>query len=199
MDRDSRTRPLRDQAELRETLSLVLERADPDAAGLAYRLVGTAAALAQGVPLVAGDVDILVAHRSDVDTFSAALAGFPCPAPPAWITGARQYFARFTVEGVVVEVSTVERPAGTDTVECAGPGPWRHYVTIAVGTHLVPVVGLELRLVSELIRNRPDRYEPLIRHLRRHSGNLDLVRRSMRDRGVDPMLQQRVIEQLHRR
>ena len=196
MDRASTVRPLRDQAELHETLSLVLQRADPDTAGFTYRLVGTAAALAHGVPLPAGDVDILVAQRSDVDTFAAALAEFPCLTSPTWIADARQYFASFHVGPIVVEFSTVERPADTDTFECVGSGPWRHFVHIAVGTHLVPVVSLELRLVSELVRDRPDRYGPLIDHIRQHGGDLDLVHRSMHDRGVDPMLRQRIMKRV---
>jgi hypothetical protein len=196
MDQDNTVRPLRDRAELHKTLSLVFQRADPDTSGLKYRLVGTGAALAQGVPLPAGDIDVLVARRSDVDALATALADFPCLTPPIWLADARQYYVRFAVEGIDVGFSTVEWPADTDTFECAGSGPWEHYVNIAIGTHLVPAVSLELRLVSELVRNRPDRFRPLISHLRQHGGDLDLVHRSMHDRGVDPLLQQQVRDQL---
>ncbi|MEU5950363.1 hypothetical protein ABZ793_33135 [Micromonospora sp. NPDC047465] len=68
----NKARALRDQAELRTVLSTVLDL-DPDAAGIDYRLVGTSAALLQGVELPTGDVDILVAWRDDVDTTAAAL------------------------------------------------------------------------------------------------------------------------------
>ena len=188
-----------DEVTVRETLFQVLQRAEPDTSGLRYRLVGTAAALVQGVPLPASDVDVLVAQRSDVDTFAAALAEFPCLTSPAWLAEDRQYFARFNLGGVDVEFSTVEWPVDTDTSECTGSGPWKHYVNIAIGPYLVPTVGLELRLVSELVRNRPDRYRPLIGHIRQRGGDLDLVHRSMQDLGVDPTLQQRVIDQLQRR
>jgi hypothetical protein len=194
MDADSPAQPLPDQAALHETLLQVL--APPQLTGLRYRLVGTAAALAQGVAVVAGDIDVLVAQRADVDAFAAALTGFPCATPPTWLADARQYFARFDVGGAEVEVSTVEWPVETDTVECAGPGPWKHYVDVAVGEHLVPAVRLELRLVSELVRDRPDRIRPLISHLRQHGGDLDLVRRSMQDRGVDPTRSRQIIDQL---
>nr|BFE73548.1 hypothetical protein GCM10020092_068490 [Actinoplanes digitatis] len=64
-----------------------------------YRLVGTGAALAQGVRLPYGDIDILVARRSDVDLFAVALAGFPCLTEPVWLSEAGQYYARFAVGG----------------------------------------------------------------------------------------------------
>ena len=53
------TRPLRDAAELRSVLVLVLDRLDRPPAGSEYRLVGTAAALLHGVTLPARDIDLL--------------------------------------------------------------------------------------------------------------------------------------------
>lgn len=196
MELSSWARPLRDRVQLQQVLSLVLDRLEPDAADLEYRLVGTGAALAQGVQLPAGDIDILAARRSEVDRFAAALSGFPCLEPPAWHPDDRQYFTRFQVSEVDVEASTVEVPTDTDTFECIGRGPWQHYVDLDFGKHTVPAVVLELRLVSELVRNRPDRYLPLIEHMRSHSADLQLTRRAMSDRGVDPQLQQRILDQL---
>ena len=60
----------------------------------------------------------------------------------------------------------------------------------------MPVVALELRLVSELVRDRADRYEPLIGHLARHGCDVDLVRRSMADREVAPGAQAMVLDRL---
>jgi hypothetical protein len=172
MDQHSRVRSLGSPAELHGVLSRVLDQADPEASGLEYRLVGTSAALAQGVRLPAGDVDILMAGRDDVDRFAATLSGFPCSDSPVWLSDARQYFARFQVDQTDVEISTVEWPADTDTFECIGPGPWEHYVQVTLGTHVVPAVSLELRLVTELVRDRPDRYTTDRAHAaarRRHS------------------------------
>ncbi len=95
-----------------------------------------------------------------------------------------------------MEVSTVEMPTDTDTFECIGRGPWQHYVDMDFGKHTVPAVVLELRLVSELVRNRPDRYMPLIKHMRSHSADLKLTRRAMTERGVHPQLQHRILDQL---
>ncbi|MER7332773.1 MULTISPECIES: hypothetical protein [unclassified Micromonospora] len=188
----NKARPLRDQAELRKILSKVLDHIDPGANGIGYRLVGTSAALLQGVELQASDVDILVARRDDVDTIAAALSRFPCLDPPVWLPHAGQYFAHYEVDQIDVGVSTVERQADTDVLECVGTGPWQHYRPVQCGRHVVPAVRLELRLVSELYRDRPDRYMPLIDHLRMHGADLQLVQKAMTERAVQPALQARV-------
>lgn len=194
---DSLPRPLRDRAELQRVLALLLDLVGLDRSD--YRLVGTGAALVQGVQLPTGDIDILVARRADVDTFAAGLSGFRCLDPPAWLPGARQYFTHFELDEIKVGASTVEVPTDSDAIECIGPGPWVHYVDIDVGRHVVPAVALELRLVSELIRGRPDRSGPLIEHLRSHGADLRLVRRSMSERGVDPDVRKQVLDRLQRR
>jgi hypothetical protein len=197
MDQHSRVRrPLRSLAELHSVLSRVLDLADPEASGLEYRLVGTSAALAQGVQLPAGDIDILVARRDDVDRFATALSGFPCRTSPVWLADGRQYFAKFQVDQIDVEISTVEWPADTEPFECIGPGPWEHYVQVTLGTHVVPAVSLELRLVTELVRDRPDRYTPLIEHMRLHGADLQFLVKAMRARELNPALQDRVLGQL---
>ena len=199
MEQNPWGRPLRDRAELQRVLSLVLDLLAPDPAPFEYRLVGTGAALAQGVQLPTGDIDILVTRRAEVDRFAAALSGFRCLEPPAWLPEARQYFTHFEVDEIDVGASTVEVPTDSDAIECIGRGPWQHYVDVDFGRHVVPAVALELRLVSELIRNRPERWTPLIEHLRSHGADLELVRRSMSERGVDPTLRQQVLDQLQQR
>jgi hypothetical protein len=172
-----------------DPFAAVLETLAAAAPDVPYRLVGTAAARAQGVDLPTGDVDILLADRRSVDAFAVALAAFPCLDPPSWMPDARQYIARFDVHGMPVELSTVEWPAATDTVECAGTGPWRHYISVPVAGRALPAVRLELRLASELLRNRPDRYQPLIDHMLHHGADFELALRAARDRDVDPALQ----------
>jgi hypothetical protein len=199
MQPSSWARPLRDRAELQEVLSLVLDRLNPAASDFPYRLVGTGAALAQEVRLPTGDIDILVARRDEVDRFADALSEFSCLEPPAWLPDSRQYFAHFKVDQIDVGASTVERPMDTDTFECIGRGPWEHYVDIACGRHTVPAVALELRLVSELVRNRPDRYRALIQHMRSRDPDLHLIQRSMTDREIDPRIQQDILHHLQSR
>ncbi|MEV0202693.1 hypothetical protein [Nonomuraea sp. NPDC050691] len=153
-----------------------LRAADTDTA---YRVCGTSAALLQGVTLPAGDIDILLASREDVDTFAAALSAFPCLYTASWLSETSQYFTKFEVNGVRVEFSTVERQVESDGWECVGSGPWQHYVLITCGSHHVPVVRLELRLVTELLRDRADRYDPLLDHLGTHGFDADLLQRAM--------------------
>jgi hypothetical protein len=195
------SRPLRSLRELHHVLLRVIDLADPEASGIEYRLVGTGAALAQGVPLLAGDVDILVARRDDVDRFATALAGFPCLVSPVWLADARQYFARFQVDQIDVEFSTLELPAEPDTFKGTRPGLWAHYVweryaQINLGRHVVPVITLELQLITELVRDRPDRYTPLIEYMRLNGADLQFLFTAMSEYELDSALRERVLGRL---
>jgi hypothetical protein len=192
-------RSLSGPAQLTEILVTVLDHLAGTRLEVDYRLVGTSAALLQGVPVNAGDVDILVARRVDVDTFAAALSPFACRTGAVWLPDACQYFARYAVDGIDVEISTVEQSTTTDTTECVGSGPWRHYVPIACGTHMVPAVRLELRLVSELVRDRRDRVTALIAHLRTHGADLGLLHRALTDHAIPPEQQLQVFDGLRPR
>ena len=188
------------RSRLQDTLIVVLDHVLPlygRTAVRPYRLVGTGAALLHGVELPAGDVDLLVRERTDVDAFDAALAAFECLEPPAWLPEARQYYANYWVNGVEVGVSTVEVESDLDVIETYGPGPWeRHTVLLPCGPYRVPTVKLELRLITELYRDRPERYGPLIRHLRAHGCDLDLVRRGLAHIRLSPAMQENVLDQL---
>ena len=184
------------QQQLRETLVTVLDHSLPACAQIEYRLVGTGAALLQDVPLPTGDIDILVRERESVDAFGSALASFKCRFSPAWMPEARQYYADYEVNGVGVGISTVEAETESDGLECVGRGPWEHYALVSCGPYTIPAVALELRLVSELLRDRPDRYTPLIQHMRVHGCDIELVRRGMGGRSLSQTLQEKVLGQL---
>ncbi|MER6949417.1 hypothetical protein ABT294_35940 [Nonomuraea sp. NPDC000554] len=174
---------------------VALKAADTD---MAYRVCGTGAALLQGVPLPVGDIDILLASREDVDTFAAALSSFPCLYTASWLPESSQYFTRFDVNGVDLELSTVERQVDSDAMECVGSGPWQHYVLITCGSHHVPVVRLELRLVSELLRDRADRYGPLLDYMGTHGFDSDLLQRAMNAHRIPAHRQRLVQDRLER-
>ncbi|SEH00475.1 hypothetical protein SAMN05444920_116210 [Nonomuraea solani] len=157
-----------------------------------YRVGGTGAALLQGVHLPVGDLDVLLARREDVDTISAALSSFPCLYPASWLPETSQYFARYEVNGVPLELSTVEQETDSDAMECIGRGPWQHYVLITCGPHQVPVVRLELRLATELLRDRPDRYEPLLDLMAAQGYEPDLLKRAMATHDL-PMERRRLV------
>ncbi|MEV0643787.1 hypothetical protein AB0I28_00850 [Phytomonospora sp. NPDC050363] len=187
-------RPLRDRDELRRVLATTLDRLGP---GFDFRLVGTGAALLQGVGLAAGDIDMLVTERADVDRLAAALSDYACLQAPVWLPEARQYFASYAVDGVEVSISTVEwDPPESDTFECVGAGPWRHHVRVDCGGHAVAAVALELRLVAEIVRDRPDRLEAIVAHMRAHGADLDLAARALTDGGVPPERREEVLRAL---
>lgn len=189
--------PLLDRLRVQETLIAVLDHVLPVYPDIDYRLVGTGAALLHGVDLPAGDVDILVQDRSDVDAFGAALSSFECLQPPAWLPDDDQYYANYLVNGVEVGISTVEVETELDTIETFGSGPWeRHYVLLPCGPYAVPTVKLELRLITELYRDRPDRYNPLLQCLRAHGCDLDLVRRGLAFGRLSQVEQENVLRQL---
>ena len=183
-------------ARLREALLAFLDATQPTCAGIDYRLVGTGAALLQRVDLPAGDIDILVRERSELDAFAAALASFPCLEPPAWLEHARQYYGNWDVRGVEVGISTVEVETDADTVETLGRGPWTHYAPVPLGPTTVTAVALELRLITELWRNRPDRSEPLTAHLAAHGCDLELIRRGIAGIGLPQDAQDDLITRL---
>jgi hypothetical protein len=182
--------------QLRDTLVIVLDHAMPACADVEYRLVGTSAALLQGVSLPAGDIDLLVKERANVDAFGAALASYQCLFAPAWMPHSGQYYAEYDVNRVGVQISTVEAETASDAIECLGSGPWEHYVLVPCGPYTIPAVGLELRLISELARNRPDRSMPLIQHMRVHGCDIELVRRGMAAHSLPQALQEHVLDQL---
>jgi hypothetical protein len=176
----ARSDPTLDRALLVETLTLVLDHVLPSCAGIDYRLVGTGAAMLHGVELPVGDLDITLKERSDVDAFGAALSPFECLEAPAWLPDMRQYYGNYQVLTVEVGLSTVEIETDSDTIETYGPGLWeKHYSLLPCGPYQVPTVDLELRLITELYRDRSDRYTPLIAYLREHGCDLDLVRRGL--------------------
>jgi hypothetical protein len=178
------TRPLRDRHELIAVLRTGFDLIRPVAPRLRHRLVGTAAACLQGVDLPVGDVDLLLARRQDVDAVAAALAHLPCVAAPQWIEVSRQYYACYSLDGVGFSFSTVEQDSDEDGSECLGPGPWRHYTTVDCDGHPIDCVSLELRLTTEFLRDRPDRYRPLLDHLHAHGADGELLRRSLTMGGV---------------
>jgi hypothetical protein len=168
----------------------------PACAWIEYRLVGTGAALLHGVELPAADVDILVRERDGVEAIGAALSPFKCLSAPGWLPGSAQYYANYDVHGVEVQISTVEIETEADIHETFGRGPWEHFTSIPCGPHTVPTVALELRLVTELSRQRPDRYQPIIRHIRAKGCDIALIHRGMGAAGLPQDVRENVLKQL---
>lgn len=188
--------PSLDRERLVTTMVAVLDRAETALAPFEWRLVGTGAALLHGVDLLTEDVDILVRERAAVDAFAKAMAPFASLQAPAWLEGTRQYYATCDVKGVQLQLSTVEVESDRDTIETFGRGPWQHFVLLPCGPYSVPAVALELRLITELRRQRPDRYRPIVEFMRVSGCDLPFVRRGVTAAGLPPETQAEVLAAL---
>ena len=194
-------RPI-DRHALLEVLSEILPRLLTVLGDGDYRLVGTAAALLYGCELPVGDVDFLMRDRHHIDAFADALSTHDCLvlptfqqwSPPPRETG--QYWCRYDVGGVCIEASTVETATESDCVEVSGSGPWTHYVNLGVGSHLLPTVRIELRLATEISRNRVQKYEPIIDWMIMNGCDLSLLKRAMKAREVPAERQHDVLSRL---
>jgi hypothetical protein len=173
----SREKPNITIESLKVTLTTFFDLARDLPTKVDYRLVGTAAALLHGVRLPVNDIDLLVRNRSDVDSFGAVLTPFQCLIAPNWLPDAKQYYGNYSVNKIEIGFSTVEVDSDRDTIETYGPGPWLHYTRLSCGQYSVSAVALELRLHTELHRNRPDRYEPILQYLLEFGCNHDLMAR----------------------
>ena len=171
--------PSLDRKLLEKTLITIPDRVQPKASNIEYRLLGTGAALLHGVVLPVGDIDILVKERRGVEVFNDALFGFECIVKPSYLKDTRQYYAEFRINGVEVGISTVEIDTDVDWIETYGSGPWAYYVLLPCGSYTVPTVKLELRLVTELYRNRPERYYPLVEYMRVNGYDENLLKRGI--------------------
>ena len=152
--------------------------------------------MVHGVDLPAGDIDILLKDRAGIDAFSVSLSSFECLTTPQFLEGSKKYFSAFRINGVEVEFSTVEGQTESETHECTGSGPWVHYKIVSCGGHQVPVVCLELRLITEWSRHRPDRSSPIIQFMQSHGFDRELLARRLKDRGFSEIEQVNLLKQI---
>ena len=142
--------------------------------GAHVRIVGTASSLLRGIDLPAGDVDILADDRTVVDRLARAAddSGATRDAGPRWIDTpfGGQYIADYHVGSAPIEFSTVELsvPDPNYLAECAGDAPWLHFDSIDIDGYAIPVVASELRLLSDVVRGRADRWRPIASFLAKY-------------------------------
>ncbi len=179
-------------AVLRKVLDATKPLLSPDD----YRLVGTAASVLHGAETPARGIDILVRKRESVEDFHLAMAPFKLDLPPTYDPEERIYWASYFVDGIHVDAACNEYQWESDAVESGGAGPWTHFTSLSWQQRSVPTVNLELRLITEIVRNRPDRYEPLINHMRGKKVDKELIRRGMENRNIPDFTQKTVIERL---
>lgn len=172
-----------DRADVRTAMETILARVSDTN----FRLVGTASCVLRGISMPANDVDLLFQSRDAVDPWAASLADVgEVTDAPIWLDYAGQYFARLIVDGVTVELSTVEIEADTDARECVGSGPWVHFDLVPCGARAVPTVALELRLVTEVARRRTDHAAKIMAHFCSHPCDVALVERGLLAHSTPP-------------
>lgn len=186
------------EALLRSTLGEVVGLVAADEGPFHYCLIGTAAAALRGVPLVPGDIDLLVRERAHVETFARALGGHPCVQPPTWLPDARQYFAAFSIGGARIEASTVEWPTEVGFLEAIGSGPWTYFTQISIGAARIPTIAIELRLATELRRRRSDRIGAIAGWMRSNPYDPELLEKAMTAQNIDPDIQRATLSSLLR-
>jgi hypothetical protein len=173
-------------------LDLVLDRLHAPSPGRRYALIGTAAAVLHGVPTTAADIDIAVEHRATVDE-AARLFG---AATPVWIPHSSQYFCAVKVQDIRVEFSTVENQKPSTHREAGGNGAYLHARAVRLDRHHIPAVRLELRLATEVARDRQDQTRHLIGHLREHGFDKDLLTHAFTAANVPAARQNTVLNAL---
>ena len=138
-------------------------------------VVGTASSALRGIELPVADVDVLAWDRHTVDELVAA-SGSPPAALIATPFG-HQYLADHELNGVPAQFSTVESnvTGRRRLAECVGETPWRYFSVVEVTGRPVPVVASELRLASDLMRGRLDRWRPIAAHLLVNGFDLELL------------------------
>ena len=146
-----------------------------------YRIVGTSSSLLQGVNLPCNDIDILVKDRKAVDKFSANMCTYQINKNPYFINynNGGQYICEIGVNGVIVEMSTCEWETPSEYVETYGVGPWKYFTKVNFDSYEIFGVKNELRLLTELARNRQDRIGPLVQFLINNGANFDLLKSGM--------------------
>lgn len=202
-------------SEIFEALATVLDAAGDLVGSLRFCLVGTASSRVRGIPLPVGDVEFVAADRHTVDALfariSADLPRLPVEhaaelqkfAGRGRATDLWFYAAAWRVEGVSIGWATCEPVGGmprdpmrlsadvravhvhSDVYECLGRAPWIHSDVVQVGDHAVCCVATELRLVSELVRERGERYDPIFDYLEDRPFDRDLLARAVTARVID--------------
>ena len=189
--------PFVERNRLLDVLQQVLKEIKPVLSPNDYRLLGTTASLLHGAETPAKGVDLLMRNRESVEAFHLAMSPFRLDLPSTYDPEDNIYWASYFVDDVHVAIAANELPWESDAVESGGTGPWTHFTNLQCGEYSVPTVNLELRLITELVRDRADRYEPLIQFLRGISYDEALLRRGMANRGMPKIGQDAVIDQLN--
>lgn len=170
-----------------------------------WLLLGSAATALRGAAVVPGDIDIACRTEDDIVRAAAVL---PTPqsasadGPADWIsttaapvlrfggTDERWTFGRWIIDGVKVELAHIDAPAVAGLMlETRTPLVWAHQQTLDCHGQPVPVVPLEVQLVTMIARHQDARLAATIAAVDPAALDLPLLRRAIADKkSEDPTL-----------
>lgn len=170
-----------------------------------WMLLGSAATALRGAAVVPGDIDIAGRTADDI-VRAAALLPTPQSAsadgPADWISttaapvlrfgGAdeRWTFGRWIIDGVKVELAHIDAPAVADLMlETRASLVWAHRETLDCHGQQIPVVPLEVQLVTMIARHQDTRLAATLAAADPTTLDLPLLRLAIADKqSEDPAL-----------
>ena len=161
-----------------------------------YLLCGTAAGLFQGVFQPVRDINLLAKTRTQVDDFSHALRIYPQVEKPIYTESEKLYRATHLIRGVEVSMTALDTSQEDSENMVTSLSPWDYYTEVKIDSHTIRTEALELRLASEIARERPRHYLPLIKHLQKHGADVDLAQRAMAAKAIANDTMRKVISQI---
>lgn len=171
-----------------------------------WMLLGSAATALRGAAVVPGDIDIAARTEDDIVRAAAVL---PTPqstepdGPADWIStraapvlhfgGAeeRWTFGRWIIDAVKVELAHIDAPAVAGLLlETRAPLVWAHRQTLDCHGQPIPVVPLEVQLVTMIARHQDARLAATLAAVDSMTLDLPLLRRAIADKqSEDPALE----------
>ncbi len=188
------------QTALRQVLEVTHEPLSHAKVG--WAVIGSGASTLQGCRLPPADIDILFAEPEGVHQFAQFMSVFAVPRRPRegelWLSSREQpvafeppdpqkevwNFGRWMIADCKIEAAHIARPAGDPSMAqdwICEPGPriWPHIRHVPFGRYQVPVVPLEIRLGTELLRERKERVDEIVAVLQGQGHDRELLRQAL--------------------
>ncbi|MFG1909775.1 hypothetical protein [Kribbella sp. NPDC048928] len=176
-----------------------------NAHGVDWMLLGSAATALRGAAVVPGDIDIAGRTEDDIVRAAAILPtpqSAPADGPADWISTAaapvlhfggaeeRWTFGRWMIDGVKVELAHIDAPAVDGLMlETRSPLVWAHRQNLDCHGQPIPVVPLEVQLVTMIARHQDARLAATLAAVDPAALDLPLLRRAIADKqSEDPTL-----------
>jgi DNA-binding transcriptional MerR regulator len=161
-----------------------------------YLLCGTAAGLFQGVFQPVRDINLLTKAHKQVNGFAQAMHNFPQVLKPTYFESKKLYCTTHLIRGVEVSMAALDDYRDDAEKGDTFLNPWDHFSELQIGSYTIRAEALELRLATEIARERPRHYQPLIKHMQKHGADLELAQRAMSAKAISNNTVKKVISQI---